>query len=254
MDMLTFENYIKSIDLQRFLEELGASNVETIVEGVKHFTEREGERRDQIVLNYSGEEGVRHITESIVDRLLSPPKLVEKAKILDVGAGSGLFTVRVLDEMHRHMPRVSFYAMDATPTMLRVLRRKTGKIMPFLGIAENIVGSLEYARRYLEVPRRFNAVFSTLTLHHCLNVEKVFESIRAVLEDYGKAILIDLCEHPFEEFREEMGNIHLGFNPSSIEEYARKFFPNVYVQRIPGICCESSGRSAELFTAYLTCK
>jgi len=74
------------------------------------------------------------------------------------------------------------------------------------------------------------------------------------MEDHGKAILVDLYEHPFKEFREKMGDVHLGFNPSCIEEDAKRFFPNVYVRKMPGICCECSGRSAELFIAYLTCK
>ena len=254
MSMQTFENYIKSINLQGFLEELDVLNAETIVRDVRYFTEKEGERRDQIVSSYFGEDGVKRITESIVDRLLSPPILRDNAEILDVGAGSGFFTVRVADEVRRHVSRASFYAMDITPTMLKVLRRKTSDITPFLGIAENIAGSIEYARRCLEIPEKFDAAFLTLTLHHCENVEKVFKSVKAILKKYGKAIVIDLYEHPFEEFREEMDDIHLGFNPSSIEEDAKKFFPNVYVQRIPGISCESSGRSADLFIAYLTSK
>lgn len=91
-------------------------------------------------------------------------------------------------------------------------------------------------------------------LHHCLDVKKVFRSIKEVLEEGGKAVLIDLCEYPFKEFREEMGDVHLGFKPSMIEEDAKRYFSNVHVEKIPGICCESSGRSAELFIAYLTCK
>ncbi len=245
-----FEDYLRSIDLRELLEKLEVSNIDIIVKEVKHFTEREAERRDQIVSNYFGEEGVRRITESIVKRLLYPPLLRPEAKILDVGAGSGFFTIKVMEEIHRSMPDVRFYAMDVTPTMLSILAKKTSKITPFLGVAENIVGGVEHAQGYLEVPRKFDALFSTLMLHHCTDVKKAFMSFREVLEDHGRVVVIDLCEHPFEEFREEMGDIHLGFDPIIIEEQAREFFSNVNVERMKGICCESSGRSAELFITH----
>lgn len=250
----TLESYVKNINLRKFLEDLEASNVDMTLRVVEHFSEKEAGKRDQIVLDYFGEDGVKRIIESIVKHLLSSPKLRPNAKILDVGCGSGLFTVKVADEIHYHIPEASFYAMDVTPVMLSVLTRKTSKITPFLGIAENIAGSIEYTSKYLEVPSKFDAIFSTLTLHHCSDVKRVFRSIRDVLQDYGKAIVVDLCEHPFKEFREEMGDLHLGFNPSLIEEDAKIFFPNVYVRRMPGVRCECSGRSAELFTAYLTLK
>jgi len=82
-------------------------------------------------------------------------------------------------------------------------------------------------------------------------VENVFKSIREVLNEGGKAVVVDLCEHPFKEFREEMGDIHLGFKLEFIREIAGRFFPKVSIEKMPGICCEYSGRSAELFIAYL---
>lgn len=53
---LDFESYIKEIDLSELLNRLGVRNVELILEGVKHFTEKEAERRDKILMDYFGEE------------------------------------------------------------------------------------------------------------------------------------------------------------------------------------------------------
>ena len=249
--LLNFENYIKEIDLSKLLNELRVQNVELILEEVKHFTEKEAERRDKILLEYFSEESIGYITKTITDYLLSPPKLKGNAKILDVGAGSGFFTVRVFEEIRSSLPEASFYAMDVTPAMLMMLRRKTDKVTLFLGIAENITGSAKYARRYIEIPSRFDAIFSTLTLHHCPDITKALRSIRDALETHGKAVLIDLCEHTFKEFREEMGDLHLGFNPSIIKEEAKKFFTNVHVREIPGLSCKCSNRAVNLFVAYL---
>ena len=251
MPTSTFQSYLENIELQKFLKKLGVSNVNLLIEEIKHFTEKEAERRDQIVLSYFGEEGVNSIVESIVDFLLSPPRLRRNAKVLDVGAGSGFFTVRVADEMRPHLPKAVFYAMDITPAMLQVLTRKTSEVIPFLGIAENITGSVEYARKYVGVPKKFDAIFSTLTLHHFLNIERVFRSIKETIKAHGKAVVIDLCKHPFKEFREEMGDMHLGFDPNEIKEAIEKHFSEVHVEKVPGICCESFGRSAELFRAFM---
>lgn len=249
--MRTFEDYLKNVELQELLEELEVSRIETLMEEVKHFTEKEAKRRDKIVLCYFGEDGIERIVSSIVQNLLSPPKLRENAKVLDVGAGSGFFTARVVDKLRRHLPEAAFYAMDLTPAMLHVLAAKTPKITPFLGVAENLRGSVEQARKYLNIPKKFDAIFSTLMLHHCLNVERVFESFRKAVEANGKVVVVDLCKHSFEEFREEMGDLHLGFEPELLKGIAEKHFSKVQVKKIPGIRCTNSGRSAELFVAVM---
>ena len=182
---------------------------------------------------------------------MSPPKLKNNAQILDVGAGSGLFTGRVARNLHKTLPKTSFYAMDITPAMLQMLAKKTSNIIPFLGVAENITQSTKLARKYLNIPTKFDALYSTLMLHHCLNIETVFQSMKDVLKTHGKAVLVDLCEHSFQEFKEEMGDIHLGFKPEQIEKSAKNF-TQVSIEKLPGISCSSSGRSAELLIAYMT--
>ena len=218
---------------------------------INYFTEKEARRRDRIVRGYFGENGIEQVVKTVVSRLISSPKLKADAKILDVGAGSGIFTLRVADALKRHLTTVSFYAMDATPAMLLALDKKTDLITPFFGIAENIAESVQEAREYAEVPARFDALFSTLMLHHCPDVEKVMKSMRTVLKDSGKVVIIDLCSHNFTEFRHEMGDVYLGFDPKMIRETAKKMFSEVTVKKLRGICCKSSGRRADLFVATL---
>lgn len=246
-----FEGYLRKINLRVLIESLEISEVEPLVGMIRHFTVEEAEKRDQIVLSYFGENGVKRIADAIIGRVLAAPKPRQNATILDVGAGSGFFTLRVVGGLRQHLPNASFYAMDITPAMLRALARKTSELTLFLGVGENIAGSVELARSYLRVPEKFDVVFSTLVLHHCLEVEKVFKSIAYVLRESGRAVIVDLCEHAFKEFREEMGDVHLGFSPTLIEEMARGSFSNVHVERMPGILCTCSGRSAELFIATM---
>jgi len=251
MPQFALEKYLQSMALKDLLQQLRAENVDFLIKEIRHFTRREAERRDKIVLGYFGKAGIDRIVDSIVNRLNSSPKLKPNAHILDAGAGSGFFTVKVAAKMKAILPKATFFAMDATPAMLLALEQKREGIIPFFGMAENIKGSIETARNYAEIPKRFDAVFSTLMLHHCPDINKVFKSVRQVLKASGTAVIVDMCTHPFVEFKEEMGDVHLGFNPDQIEKAAEKVFPKVVVEKLPGISCQDSGRSAELFIATL---
>lgn len=251
MPTLTLERYLQTVALTDLLRQLGGENVDFLVKEITHFTRKEAERRDKIVQGYFGKAGIDRIVDSIVTRLNSSPKLMPTARVLDAGAGSGFFTVKVATKVKAILPKATFFAMDATPAMLLTLEKKRGGIIPFFGIAENIPGSIKAAKSYAVLPERFDAVFSTLMLHHCQHINKVFKSVRQVLKASGKAVIVDMCTHPFAEFKEEMGDVHLGFDPDQIEKAAEKVFSKVVVEKLPGICCQDSGRSAELFVATL---
>jgi ubiquinone/menaquinone biosynthesis C-methylase UbiE len=171
--------------------------------------------------------------------------------VLDVGAGSGSFTIKIAERVRNRIPKVAFYAMDATPAMLLALQKKNAEITPFLGTAENIEASIKEAKAYAKIPLKFDAVFSTLMLHHSIKPEKVFESIKKVLKKKGRAVILDLCEHKFEEFKTEMNDVHLGFKLENVRRMAEKHFTQVEVEKIPGINCSHSGRSAELFVVSM---
>jgi len=247
----SLEKYAKNLQLEQLFKKLGASNPKILAKEVEHFTTKEAEKRDKIVINYFGEGGINRIVDAITRLLLKTPRLPANAKVLDVGAGSGFFTVKIVEKIRDGLPKASFYAMDLTPAMLLSLEKKKANIKPFIGIAENIKGSIKEAKGYLNVPYKFDAIFSTLMLHHSTQPEEVFKSLKEALKKKGKAIIVDLCEHSFEEFKTEMGDVHLGFKLENVNKMARKHFSEVEVEKLSGICCECSGRSAEIFVAYM---
>jgi ubiquinone/menaquinone biosynthesis C-methylase UbiE len=247
----SFAEYARSLNLEQLFKKLGASDAETLAKGVEHFTTKESEKRDRIVLGYFGEKGVNRIVEAITERLLASPSLRTDSKVLDVGAGSGFFTTKIAERIKNKIPNAVFYALDATPAMLLALKKKKLDITPFLGVAENIEASIKEARAYAEIPDKFDAVFSTLMLHHSVKPEKVFESIKKILAKTGKAIVLDLCEHEFEEFKTEMGDVHLGFKLNDVRKMAKARFSEVEIKKMPGIGCSCSGRSAEIFVASM---
>jgi SAM-dependent methyltransferase len=251
LDIMSFKSYVQNLQLEQLFRKLGAPNPELLTREVEYFTSREAEERDKIVLSYLGENGVNQIVNAIYDFLLIPPRIPVNAKVLDVGAGTGFFTVRLYNRVRQILPKACFYAMDAAPAMLISLEKKNVEVTLFVGIAENIRGSIEEARKYFDIPYKFDAVFSTLMLHHSIDPEKVFRSIKEVLKDRGKAIIIDLCKHNFEEFRVEMGDIHLGFELENISKMALKHFSRIKIEKIGSVHCECSGRLVEVFAAFL---
>jgi SAM-dependent methyltransferase len=245
------EKYLKSVNLEQFFRELGASDPRKLAEEAAYFTSKEAEKRDQIVKGYFGQAGINQIVKTVVDRLLEKPALPVNARILDVGAGTGFFTLRIAEKVQAKLPEASFYAMDLTPAMLLALNKKNANVTPFLGIAENIKGSIKKAKDYAHIPDKFDAIISTLMLHHSTSPERVFESVKTVLKRNGKAIILDLCEHGFEEFRTEMGDLHLGFKPKDINKMAGKHFSTIKTEKMPGIKCTCSGRGTEIFVTTM---
>jgi len=247
----SFDEYVKNVGLEQLFKKLGAANSETLAKAVQHFTVKEAEKRDKIILGYFGEEGVNRIVEAVTEKLLSAPSLRKGSSVLDVGAGSGFFTAKIAKNINSKIPNVKFFAMDATPAMLISLAKKEPYVTPFLGIAENIQASAKEATAYAEIPEKFDAAFSTLMLHHSVRPAKVFESISEVLTDNGKAVILDLCEHKFAEFKTEMEDVHLGFKLEDIRKKATEYFSKVTIEKMPGIGCTCSGRSAEIFVATM---
>lgn len=249
--MNNFKNYVKQLNLEQLFRQLNAPNPETLAKEVAYFTVKEARNRDKIIMNYFGKNGINRLTDVICNFLLATPSIPADADVLDVGAGTGFFTVKVHKRLREILPKVRFYALDATPAMLTALGKRDVGIVPFVGVAENIKGSINEARKFFKIPHEFDAVFSTLMLHHSSEPEKVFRSIKEVLKRDGKAAIVDLCSHEFEEFKTEMGDVHMGFKLEDVYRMAHGHFSKVIIEVMEGTRCECSGRSAQLFVAFL---
>ncbi|MEM3726425.1 MAG: class I SAM-dependent methyltransferase [Candidatus Bathyarchaeia archaeon] len=249
--MNNFKNYVKQLNLEQLFRRLKSPKPELLAKEVTYFTIKEARNRDKILVNYFGKNGINSLTDVICNFLLATPSIPADADVLDVGAGTGFFTVKVYRKLRERLPKVRFYALDATPAMLTALEKRGVGIVPFVGIAESIKGSINEARKFFEIPHEFDAVFSTLMLHHSPEPENVFRSIKEVLKRDGKAAIVDLCSHKFEEFKAEMGDIHMGFKSEDVYRMSQKYFSKVIIEVMEGIHCECSGRSAQLFVAFL---
>jgi len=64
---MSFKNYIQNVQLNKLFRKLNAPNPELLAEEVKHFTTEEAEKRDKILLDYLGENGINQIVNIILN-------------------------------------------------------------------------------------------------------------------------------------------------------------------------------------------
>lgn len=222
-------------EVKEFLKKLGfdESSVNELIEQIEYF-EGEAPQRDDIVRDYLREECIETIVNDIVEEILKLNK--ENIKLLDVAAGSGFFTERIKKKLEERGVKADVYALDITPSMLRRLNEKG--ITPIWGVAEKIHESIEVANEHygINAPKEFDVVLSTLAFHHFLKPEIVLKSMKSVLKESGKVIIVDILKHEHEEFKETLKDTHLGFTLEEIEGLASRIFPKVRAQYIDAYC------------------
>ncbi|WP_456396566.1 class I SAM-dependent methyltransferase [Thermococcus sp.] len=213
-------------EIRTFLERLGFDEkaLNELIEQIEYF-ETEAPERDDIVRDYLRDECIETIVNDIVEEILKLNS--ESIKLLDVAAGSGFFTERVKRKLEEKGIKVQVYGFDITPSMLRRLKEKG--ITPIWGVAEKIRGSIEIANEHygINVPKEFDVVLSTLAFHHFLKPEEVLRSMKSVLKEGGRAIIVDVLKHEHEEFKETLKDTHLGFSLEEIRKMGSRVFRHV---------------------------
>ncbi|MEM2905869.1 MAG: hypothetical protein QW587_09110 [Candidatus Bathyarchaeia archaeon] len=63
-ESLRFEDYLTYAELRSLLASLNPGDMEQLTAQVEHFTVKEAEHRDEIVLAYFGEEGIARIADT----------------------------------------------------------------------------------------------------------------------------------------------------------------------------------------------
>lgn len=248
---LTAEQYLARTDPAALFARLRAADPASLQANIRHFTEHEGHERDRIVLGYLGDSGVRDVARAVAEALLPAGAMNPQPAILDVGAGSGFFTGRAAEALRARGLRPRMFAMDATPAMLRALGNKPFPAVPFLGLMEDLEGSVREAAKVQPVPALFDGAMSTLALHHCPDPEGFFRGAARVLGFGAPMVVVDLVAHDHREFREVMDDIHLGFEPKQLEAMALEHFSEAKAEVLPDACCTGEGEPIRLFALTL---
>jgi ArsR family transcriptional regulator len=133
--------------------------------------------------------------------------LPEEAVVADLGCGTGT----VLADLAPHVARV--IGVDSSAEMLKAARRRTRGM-----------DNVELHRASLEslpVPDgECDAATLFLALSYVDEPARALGEMARVLRPGGRAVIVDLMSHDREDFRIEMGQRHLGFDPAELASMA----------------------------------
>ncbi|WGS65593.1 class I SAM-dependent methyltransferase [Marinitoga aeolica] len=222
-------------DVERLIEKLGYKELakKELLEQIKHF-EEEAPMRDDIVRSYLEDKCINIIVEEIVSET---EKLGRKKVIfLDVAAGSGFFTEKIMKKLNERDIETFPYALDLTPSMLKRLKKRNIKAV--WGIAERIEESIKVSNDYYNTHNsiKFDVIISTLAFHHFLEPEKALKSMKKVLKENGKVIIIDILKHEHVEILENLKDTRPGYSLKEIKNIGNKIFRKVNVEPLEAYC------------------
>jgi cyclopropane fatty-acyl-phospholipid synthase-like methyltransferase len=155
------------------------------------------------------EQNTSHV-DSVTDiarTLLAAVKLDPTMQLLDFGSGTGL----LLERIAPFVARIS--AMDVSPAMNRQLEEKRGRIPCALEIlAVDLVSS--------DLPRTFDGILSSMTLHHIADLPALLGKFHALLVPGGFIALADLDVEDGSFHSEDSGVFHQGIDREALAAWA----------------------------------
>ncbi|SFP35215.1 class I SAM-dependent methyltransferase [Hydrogenimonas thermophila] len=145
------------------------------------------------------------LAEAVANAIKSSVTLNSSMHLLDIGAGTGLLTRRVLPYVDK------ITALDTSAGMLEELEKK-------------VEGNVEICQTDIikyEPSEKFDGIISSMTLHHIEDTEGLFKHLYKLLKPGGFIALADLApeDGTFHSNGNE-GVFHFGFDEESLKNYA----------------------------------
>lgn len=138
----------------------------------------------------------------------------QSASVLEIGPGEG----ELLEDLSSRFRRV--VALDNSAEMLArsraFVQRKGLKNIDF--IHGDTVALASGALKNINLP--VQVVTLNMVLHHTPSPGEIFKDIYPLLVDGGKLLLTELCGHDQDWARETCGDVWLGFEPETLEQWA----------------------------------
>ncbi len=107
------------------------------------------------------------------------------ASLLEIGCGSGLFTQRLSTSGHFS----TLCATDGADAMLEIARSQFAQAVTPVTLKPLDFTQLDWSRQFL--PIRFDAVTSSMALHHAADKQQVFRQVFQVLAPGGVFVFAD---------------------------------------------------------------
>lgn len=137
--------------------------------------------------------------------------LATTMRVLEYGCGTGM----VSRALSPHVAQIM--AVDTSPQMLEVLRRKAGE--------EKIINIETLVHDLTSEPlpdKGFDLVMSSMTLHHIPDIETLLPRFLAILKPGGYLAVADLVTEDGSFHEDNTGVAHQGINPEAVRTILAK--------------------------------
>lgn len=148
-------------------------------------------------------QNVDNIGQSILKNL----SFTKDMHIMDFGSGTGLLSSQIAP----HVSEIT--AVDVSPSMNAVLRSKLNTIDCKIQILE-----LDLAKETTDA--KFDAIISSMTIHHIEHVEAIFRKFYSLLANNGTIAIADLDKEDGSFHTEDTGVFHNGFDRNEFLQIA----------------------------------
>ena len=141
------------------------------------------------------------LAENVAKAIKTHLPLTPDMDLLDFGAGTGLLSMEILPLVR------TITAVDTSPKMLEVLESKEAE-----GITTHCMDIFSEA-----LEKRFDAVISSMVMHHVEDTKALFSRIHTLLHEGGRIAFADLYKEDGSFHDDNTGVHHFGFEPEMLK-------------------------------------
>ena len=146
--------------------------------------------------------------DQIGQTILQNLSFSKEMHIMDFGSGTGL----LLSQIAPYVGEIT--AVDISESMIGVLKSKMKAIDCKLKILQ-----LDLTKERLDT--KFDAIISSMTIHHIENVQEIFNKFYSLLNDNGTIAIADLDREDGSFHSEDTGVFHNGFDRNEFLSIAK---------------------------------
>ncbi len=170
--------------------------------------------------DYDGQNSTTQNVGNIGQLILKEISFSNKMHIMDFGSGTGLLLSQIAPFVNE------ITAVDISASMIGVLKSKMDTIDCKLQILD-----LDLTKKTLDT--KFDAIISSMTIHHIEYVQEIFNKFYSLLNENGTIAIADLDKEDGSFHSEDTGFFHNGFNRNEILQIAKNAgFKDLKVQTV----------------------
>lgn len=192
---------------------------------------------EQKANTYDSEKSRTQNVSTIAQTILNEVSFSKEMSIMDFGSGTGL----LLSEIAPYVGDIT--AVDISSAMNAVLKTKAEELKCPVQIVQ-----MDLTKETLD--RKFDAIISSMTIHHIEDTLALFKKFHSLLKDNGIIAIADLDSEDGSFHTEDTGVFHNGFDREDfVQMFKNAGFKEIKIQNASTIAKPTNNYSVFLITA-----